>query len=265
MRVHACSVAFRHHPVSAPDLARYVARAGFDGIEIWAPHARALRDAWRALPRRPAVPMLSGYLPLGTPDFDPDGAAALIALAGDWGAGRLRLFAGGVGNAAASPTARAAIIADLARTADLAHAADLRVVIETHPQTLADGLDATRSLLAAMDHPAIGINFDVLHVWEAGDDPLRAFADLRRHVHHLHLKNVTSRAALNVFAPANIHDAQGHRSGICPLFDGAVDYDRILVSLPDDIDASLEWFGPHPGATMAADLGRLRRRATVPA
>lgn len=63
MRIHACSVAFRHLDVTASELARYVAREGFDGLEIWAPHARALAQEWAALDRRPRVPMLAGYLP----------------------------------------------------------------------------------------------------------------------------------------------------------------------------------------------------------
>ncbi len=67
MRINACSVAFRHLDVTARDLARYVAREGFDGLEIWAPHARALAVEWRDLPQRPPVPMLAGYLTLGTP------------------------------------------------------------------------------------------------------------------------------------------------------------------------------------------------------
>ncbi|MBU2956097.1 sugar phosphate isomerase/epimerase family protein [Paracoccus sp. 1_MG-2023] len=264
MRIHACSVAFRHLEVSAADLARYVAREGFDGLEIWAPHARALADEWAALERRPRVPMLAGYLPVGDAGFDVLDARALVALTRDWGADRLRLFAGGTDSALVRPDHRARIIRDLRICADIASDHGIRIALETHPQTLADGLGPVTDLLDALDHPAVGINLDVLHVWESGCDPLVALRALDGHVIHAHLKNVTSARELTVFRPGNIHDANGDRTGICPLHEGAVDYDQVLPHLRG-LDASLEWFGPKPAARMAADLRRARQSLTIAA
>ena len=264
MRVHACSVAFRHLRVTAADLAGYSRREGFDGIEIWAPHARALRADWRALPRRPDVPMLAGYLPFGTDAFRPDEARALVALTRDWGARRLRLFAGGVGHAAADAALRARIAGDLRRTADMAAAAGVIVAVETHPRTLADGLAPLRALLDALDHPAVGVNLDVLHVWESGACPLDALRALGGRVVHAHLKNVTAPDRLEVFRPDNIHDPAGTRDGICPLMEGAVDYATILPHLRG-LDVSLEWFGPKIAARMAFDLRAIRQALAVAA
>lgn len=259
MRLHCCSVAFRHQPVTATGLAAFVTRHGFDGLEIWAPHAAALRDEWQALPARPRVPMMSGYLPLGTPGFDPNEARALLDLARDWRAPRLRLFAGTISASAAGAAERAAVLSDLARCADLAAARGLAIAIETHPGTLADSGVAAARLMEALDNPAVGLNLDLLHLWEAGDDPLAAVVALAPHALHLHLKSVASRADLDVFAPSNVHDPAGCREGMCPLFDGALDYAAILPSLPTHIDAALEWFGPNPEAVMAADLVRAQR------
>lgn len=267
MRVHAASVAFRHQQVTAAGLAGYVARHGFDGLEIWAPHAQALRAAWAALDRRPRVPMLAGYLPVGTPDFDLAQARALVDLTGQWRAPCLRLFAGAIGAAQADADQRHAITADLRRVADLAAAQGLRLAIETHPGTLADSPATAQTLLDALDHPAIGLNFDVLHIWEAGADPLAALHRLRPHVLHLHLKSVTDRASLSVFAPANVHDPAATRRGMCPLLQGAPDYRRFLTGLPSGLEGSLEWFGPDPAARMAADLVGIRtcQRQALPA
>lgn len=259
MRINACSVAFRHLDVTARDLARYVAREGFDGLEIWAPHARALAVEWRDLPQRAPVPMLAGYLPLGTAGFSRADAADLLDLTRTWGAPRLRLFAGGVGRDQAGADQRRAILRDLGTTADMAHDRGLRIAVETHPQTLADSLPATLDLLDALDHPAVGVNFDVLHVWESGADPVSAFAALREHIDHLHLKSVTARDRLSVFHPDNVHDPRGSRDGMCPLLAGAVDYAAFLRVVPAGMGASLEWFGPKPATTMAADLRALRR------
>lgn len=258
MRIHACSVAFRHLEVTAADLARYVTREGFDGLEIWAPHARAMRDDWRALPLRPRVPMLAGYLPLGTGDFSRPEAQALVELTVAWNAPRLRLFAGGLGWDRADAGARAAILRDLRLVADMARDEGLRIAVETHPDTLADSLPATLALLDGLDHPAVGINFDVLHVWEGGAEPQEAQALLAPHILHYHLKSVTARDRLEVFHPGNVHDPRGHRGGMCGLFDGALDYRRILRGLSCAAEGSLEWFGPKPAATMIADLRRVR-------
>lgn len=260
MKINACSVAFRHMNITAGFLAEYTREAGFDGLEIWAPHARAFAADWARLPWRPRVPMLAGYLPLGEDGFRPEEARALCALAQSWGAGRLRLFAGSAGSAGASPALRARIVADLRACAGLAQEHGLRVAVETHPGTLADTPAATRALLEAVGHPALGVNFDVLHVWEAGADPLAAYAGLAGDVLHFHLKTVTARDRLGVFAPANIHDPQGSRDGICPLFGGALDYAAILAGLPATGEASLEWFGPDPARHMRQDLALIRAR-----
>lgn len=258
MKVHACSVAFRHLEVTAADLARYVTREGFDGLEVWAPHARALLGQWQALSLRPPVPMLAGYLPLGTPGFSRSEAQSLVDLTLAWAAPKLRLFAGGLGWDQADPSARAAIMRDLRRVAEMAHDAGLRIAVETHPGTLADSLNATLALLDGLNHPAVGINFDVLHVWEGGADPLSAQALLAPHVLHYHLKSVTARDRLDVFQPANVHDPHGNRTGMCALFDGVLNYRCILRGLPDQAEGSLEWFGPKPAATMIADLRQVR-------
>lgn len=261
MRVHACSVAFRHSDVTADVLATYARQHGFDGVEIWAPHARTMANDWAALPDRPDVPMLSGYLPVGTPAFDPAQARDLVELTIRWQAPKLRLFAGAVGWDQATADDRAAIARDLRLVADMALDQGLRVAIETHPGTLADSLSATGDLMQMLDHPAIGLNFDILHVWEGGTDPVAALDILAPYLLHVHLKNVTTRERLTVFAPDNVHDAKGDRAGMCPLFRGLLDYDRILPALPQDADMSLKWFGPDPATVMAGDLAMIRRTA----
>jgi 3-dehydroshikimate dehydratase len=261
MNIHACSVAFRHSSPTASELSGYIRQHGFDGIEIWAPHAREMADDWAALPERPDVAMLSGYLPLGTIDFYPSAARELVDLTSRWQAPKLRLFAGQMGWDQASVADRAAIIRDLRLVADMAQDQGLQIAIETHPGTLADSLTATCDLMQMLNHRAIGLNFDVLHVWEGGTDPVDALDRLAPYLCHVHLKNVTTRDRLTVFAPGNVHDADGDRTGMCRLFDGVLDYNRILPALPQRLDMSLEWFGPDPAKVMAGDLAVIRRTA----
>ena len=189
MRINACSVAFRHLDVTARDLAPLCRpRRGLDGLGDLGPacpHVGRRTNGVTLPPACSTVPMLAGYLPLGTLGFSRADAADLLDLTRTWGAPRLRLFAGGVGRDQAGADQRRAIMRDLGTTADMAHDRGLRIAVETHPQTLADSLPATLDLLDALDHPAVGVNFDVLHVWESGADPVPAFTALREHVNHL--------------------------------------------------------------------------------
>ena len=261
MKISLCTITFRHHLVSLEDLAVWARANGFQGIELWGAHARNMAHdpsrnaAWLA-GFGLSVPMLSDYLPL---DGDADDlmrkTADLCRLAQRWRAGKIRTFAGGTGSRETS-AARQAFIADRLRMiCDYAAGYGLSLLVETHPGTLADSLSATRALIRAVDHPALRINFDVLHVWEGGDDPIRARRDLLPHIGHYHLKNIRSRADLTVFEPANVYAAAGRRDGMVPLFDGMVDYRAFLAELSDDPDAeaSLEWFGNDCHETLRRD------------
>ncbi|AWB06546.1 sugar phosphate isomerase/epimerase (plasmid) [Azospirillum humicireducens] len=261
MRLSLCTISFRHHLVSLEDLAVWASGNGFQGIELWGAHARnmaAMSDRggdWLAQFGL-SVPMVSDYLPL---DGDPDALVRktldLCRLAQRWGAGKIRTFAGSTGSAETSPERRIFIAERLRTLCGLAADHGLSLLVETHPGTLADTLTATRALIAAVGHPALKVNFDVLHVWEGGDDPVAARRALRPHIGHYHLKNIRDRDDLSVFEPANVYAAAGRRDGMVPLFDGVVDYRRFLAELADDpaAEGSLEWFGDDCYAVLRGD------------
>lgn len=279
MRLSVCTISFRHHLISMPELAAWAQAEGFDGIELWGVHAAnlAVRPEYGASWLGSfglEVPMLSDYLPLeGTNEELHHKLQLLSALARHWGATRLRTFAGRVGSAAASAAQRRHVVARLREACEALHPQGVFLLVETHPDTLADTAAATERLIAEVAHPALRINFDVLHVWEAGDDPAAALARLAPHIGHFHLKNVSSRERLDVFAPSNVYSAAGSRQGMVPLFEGAFDYREFLAELVMDarLTASLEWFGDDVQRTLLEDrraLGRLasdahRRRRTL--
>ncbi|HEV2545123.1 MAG TPA: sugar phosphate isomerase/epimerase family protein [Methylobacterium sp.] len=273
MRVALCTISFRHHLVSIGELARFARGHGFDGIELWGVHARNLGPGdhaeWLAAYGL-RVPMLSDYLPLDAPPKTlTERTAELARLAGSWGAPRLRTFAGTKSSADASAEERAQVAARLRMAATQLADHGLRLVVETHPGTLADTTTSLLDLLASVDHPNLRVNFDTLHVWEGGDDPLAAHARLSPYIDYYHLKNVRSRADLPVFEPANVYAAAGRREGMTALFEGALDYGALLKTLPPQAEASLEWFGDASFAVLPTDLFRVRsatagRRAAGP-
>ncbi len=147
-------------------------------------------------------------------------------------------------------------------------------MVETHPNTLADTLDSTLSLLNEVDHENLKINFNVIHVWEASDNPQQAFNALAPYIVHMHLKNISDFCQLNIFQPANVYAPAGKRAGMASVFEGAFDFDTFLrfVMQQDkvnwrDLDVSLEWFGGDVFCTLDKDqraIGTLQGQFVLP-
>lgn len=270
MKLSLCTITFRHHLLSLEEIAHWASAHDFQGIELWGVHARNLtrqpnrnRD-WLARFGL-VVPMISDYLPLdGNEQALTCKMNDLCRLAVNWGARKIRTFAGGKGSAQTHAGERALLVTRLRQLCRQAGDHGLWLVVETHPGTLADSLASTLRLIGEVDHPALKINFDTLHVWEGGDDPLTAHRILRPHIAHYHFKNVRGRADLTVFEPANVYAAAGRREGMTPLFAGAVDYQAFLQELTGDADAeaSLEWFGDDCFRVLAGDVVDIRSRHT---
>ncbi|WP_105382971.1 sugar phosphate isomerase/epimerase family protein [Neorhizobium alkalisoli] len=270
MKLSICSISFRHHLISIGEMAAWARSAGFQGIELWGVHARNLA----AHPERNgawlddyglSAPMISDYLPL---DADVrllrQKTIELCQLAKNWGAAKIRTFAGKTASKTASGEERRLIAGGLREVCDVAASYGIYLLAETHPDTLADTAASTLQLIEEVDHPFFAINFDALHVWEGGDDPVATRRRMGAAIRHYHLKNVRHRKDLGVFQPANIYAPGGDRRGMTALFEGALDYSRFLSDLIEDADAeaSLEWFGGNCQETLRNDLTQVRQMAT---
>ncbi len=267
MKLSLCTISFRHHLMSISDIANWAAQNHFDGIELWGIHAMNLADkpgfnaGWLGNMGL-SVPMISDYLPInGKLQSALDKIDMLSELAWRWDCRKLRTFAGQTASSDLSPDDKTRIAERMQRLAERAAQHDMKLLIETHPNTLADNSESTRALLSAVDHPALAVNFDVLHLWEAGEAPDQAWQQLKPYIAHLHLKNIRSASMLSVFAPANVYAAAGSREGMVPLFEGAMDYQSFLHSIAGEtgLDASLEWFGHDVQTVLQNDCRQLQR------
>jgi 3-dehydroshikimate dehydratase len=267
MRVSVCTITFRHHLISLGEIAAWAQSNDFEGIELWGAHARNLAQQ----PERNAVwldsyglsvPMISDYLPVGAdPETSRRNTVDLCRLAHRWRARKIRTFAGNRGSLDTSPEDRRVIVERLKEICTITASYGTHLLVETHPQTLADTAASTLQLIEEVDHPLLAINFDTLHVWEGGDDPVAVHGAMKPHIRHYHLKNILTRADLPVFEPANVYAAAGRREGMTPLFEGALDYTRFLSEVSSDpqADASLEWFGNDCLDVLRRDRRRIRQ------
>lgn len=268
MNINVCTISFRHQLISFKQIALWAKHHRFSGIELWGVHAKNMDDrvecnkAWLH-DHNLCVPMISDYLPLiGDEAIAVDKIKKLGDLCLKWGAKKIRTFAGDKASHNVSPDERKSWTK---RLRDLCHIAEhfgLQLVVETHPNTLADTLCSTLQLIEDINHPALHINFDVIHVWESGDDVKQALHSLEPLISHVHLKNIADKSLLHLFSPANVYAPAGNRQGMTPLFDGAFDFSEFLAYVKersnlcwDSLDASLEWFGTDVMSSLEKDNG----------
>lgn len=267
MKLSLCTISFRHHLQSIDQIAHYAQTNGFQGIEIWGVHAKNLAEdihygsEWLSSYNLETT-MLSEYLPLDAPlPVLMTEMQKLCAMAHRWGTKKIRTFAGTKGSADISRLERIELVSRMKMLCKMAEAEGQMLLVETHPNTLTDNPSSTLQLIEETDHSALRVNFDVLHIWESGVDPIFALKQLRPYISHFHFKNIQSRSQLGVFAPNNVYAAAGSREGMVSLFEGAVDYKMFLREASNlmEMDASLEWFGPNVKDILTKDSKEIMR------
>ncbi|MDD1795972.1 sugar phosphate isomerase/epimerase [Enterovibrio makurazakiensis] len=265
MQLSICTISFRHHLVSLENIAEWARSHDFQGIELWGAHALGLEhqpqyDAKWINEMGLSISMLSDYLPIVGDEREAEKKCQHICrLANYWDTSKVRTFAGHQASDCVDAKQRKSMARRLHQICCYAADLGIDVLVETHPGTLADTPNSTLQLLDEVNHPALKLNFDTLHVWEAGEDPVAFHRRVAHCVGHYHLKNVRSREQLNVFSPHNVYSPAGSRYGMVPLLEGAMDYHRFLpeVLRNEDSTASLEWFGNDVKKTLLVDKAAL--------
>jgi 3-dehydroshikimate dehydratase len=267
MKLSVCTISFRHHLYSIDQIAHFAKTKGFHGIELWGVHAKNLADEthyggdWLSSYGL-ETSMLSDYLPLEAPILEMMAETEkLSSLAQRWGTNKIRTFVGKQGSEETSKIERQELVSRLKMICAYLESLGQYLLVETHPNTLTDNLPSTMQLLEETNCLNLRVNFDVLHIWESGIDPIVAMEQLRPYISHFHFKNIASREQLGVFSPSNVYAASGSREGMVPLFEGAVNYEEFLANvLPImDVGASLEWFGPNVKSVLEKDVQEVQK------
>ena len=183
------SVTFRALPPE--QVAALVQRAGLAALEwggdIHVPHgdlpaARRVRALTADCGLRTAA--YGSYYRAG--HGEPCPFETVLETALELGAPLIRIWAGKLGSAEASPQQRARVAEDSQRCAELAARAGLRVAFEFHGGTLTDTPESARALLEQAAHPALGCG------WQppkgaARAEALAGLAAVRPWLAHLHV------------------------------------------------------------------------------
>ncbi|WHT20801.1 TIM barrel protein [Crossiella sp. CA-258035] len=172
------SVTFRQ--LGVPEVVRLVEEAGLSAIE-WGGDVHvpagdlAAAEATRKLTAQAglAVAAYGSYYRAG--HSDPAELAPVVRTAAVLGAPLIRVWAGKLGSAEASPDERAATVHALRRAAEAAAEVGIRIAVEYHRNTLTDTLASATALFAEVDRA------EVVPYWQpaGGQDVGSALTEVR--------------------------------------------------------------------------------------
>lgn len=274
MKTSFCSVAFRNETYSITDICSFIDSVGYDAVEVWGNHLpedadglAGLAEHLRLLGMR--VSMISPYFDLtgdeGAREKSLQRLNHLLEAAGVLGSPLIRVFTGLVGSAEATADQWQAAARCLRAMGERSRERGIRLALETHPRTLVDCVPSAQRLLALVDHPAVGLNLDIYHMWEIHGDAVWVLELLAPHVMHVHAKN--ARLSEDQRRQANhplLHDkqARGRFPGVTSLAEGDMKYQLFLESLQRrrlNGYVSVEWFGEEPEEAARRELAYLKR------
>lgn len=223
------------------------ARLGYAGVEprISAGHAHGLECDTPAAQRRAAraraedagiaLCCLATSCSYANPETHArmvDDTRRAIDLAGDVGAARIRVFGGDFPAEVSRAQASALLVAAFRAVAEQAAQRGVTVCVETHDAWCDPAHVA--AVLREVNHPAIAVNWDIMHPVRAGGATMdSAFTTLRPWIRHLH-----------------VHDGTlGEPLRLLPIGTGDIDHRRaleLLRTLPYDGYLSGEWIDWEP-------------------
>ena len=264
MLINTAFMTFSTPELELAEVLSVAASFGYDGIEprLDAGQAHGVEVTADAARRRQIRDMVreSGIklacLATSLKFADPDQQAAMldqarerIDLAGDLEVPCLRLFGGKIPAGLSREAAITGVAGCLRELAGLAAQRQVTLCFETHD----DWCDPEHvaAVIRAVDHPAVAVNWDIMHPVRTGKASMRqAFDSLRPWIRHLH-----------------VHDGvtEGGKLRLVPIGEGAIDHREALVCLSETGYRGFisgEWIGWEPWEThLPRELAALKRIA----
>lgn len=271
MKFSFCSIAFRNHKITLQELIAFLAKSGYQGIELWANHVNGtdLRALRRCLETESlSVPMLSPYFDFtaGTEKWEQsiEIAEHFIKLASFLEVPLVRAFTGIIGSAEASEKQKEDCIRGLDRVCQIAQKRQVTIALETHPSTLVDNIESTLWLIEKVASPNLKVNLDIYHMFEVHKNPITVLEALFPYLEHVHAKNAYFRPEEREQAKHPLlHDPRpkANFAGVRPLASGEMDYIPFIEALARKNYqgyVSVEWFGRDPMTAAVSELAYLK-------
>jgi sugar phosphate isomerase/epimerase len=175
---------------------RYLAMAGYDGIEISAIEGMGTRldlDNWREEApeiRRLAKEYGLALLAMEQPSQDPDRMEKAFQAAAEIGIPIINCGPGGKTDDEASLQQS---IESLGRLAARAEKYGVTLCVKAHVGASIYNTPTTLRAMSAIPSPAFGIDMDPSHIHRAGENPVEAIAAVISRVKHVHIRDCKGR------------------------------------------------------------------------
>ncbi|HQR41093.1 MAG TPA: sugar phosphate isomerase/epimerase family protein [Gemmatales bacterium] len=101
--------------------------------------------------------------------------------------------------------------------ADHAQSIGVPLLVEPEPGLLIETAAQYERFASVFNHPGIGLNFDIGHMYCVKDDPATAIRQLAKHIRHVHLEDIDATRVHHHLVPGQ----------------GAIDFKPILQALKD--------------------------------
>ncbi|HDZ86263.1 MAG TPA: sugar phosphate isomerase/epimerase [Actinobacteria bacterium] len=277
MKFSYCSIAFRNQDMALGQMILLLAKAGYQGIELWGNHVNKETDlkALRFLldSHGLEVPMISPYFDFTASvakwDKSIETASTYIKIASFLKAPLIRAFTGTVGSKKATVEQVQRCVEGLKKICAEASEEGISIALETHPSTLVDNVSSTLHLLEKVEADNLKVNLDIYHMFEVHKDPQFVLERLYEHVAHIHAKNAVIKPELREQAKHPLlHDPNPRADfvGVTSLADGEMEYKPFIKALQDRKYSgyvSIEWFGKDPAIAAQSEIQYLRKLSKI--
>jgi sugar phosphate isomerase/epimerase len=194
MKLGANSVLFGGHDMETAF--KHIAMCGYDGIEISAIEGMSEHLVLdRSQEIAPRVKELSAQynlpvLAMEQPSQDPAKMEKSFQAAAEIGIPIVNVGPGGKAN---DESTYQGVVDSLGKLADRAQHYGVTLCFKAHVGQYVYNTPSTLKVLAAIDHPSLGLDMDPSHIWRAGENPVEAIGAVVKRIRHVHIRDCKGR------------------------------------------------------------------------
>jgi sugar phosphate isomerase/epimerase len=194
MKLGVNSVLFGGHDMETAF--KYTQLCGYDGIEISAIDSMSehlILDRWKET--APRVKELSKQynlpvMAMEQPSQDAAKMESAFQAAAEIGIAIVNCGPGGKAN---DESTYQSVVDSLGNLADRAKHYGVTLCFKAHVGQYVFNTPTTLKVLAALNHPNLGLDMDPSHIWRAGEDPVEAIGAVVKRIKHVHIRDCKGR------------------------------------------------------------------------